>query len=136
MMPGRLRNAFRGRPLDLRAWSAILAEEAHLRVGNRPPAVGKIKALVELAALLAQVESIGDEFCEVWATGEAIVVEANLRAVAAAGQEANNVPCAVVARAVGGLLRDVRFYLDPAPLPAAPATMPARGKSRIGHPRR
>lgn len=115
MMPDRLRDALRRRPPELAAWAAILAEEAHLRVGNRPPAVGKVKALFELAALLGRVESVGDGFCEAWAAGEAIVVETTVRFAAAHGRGARTVPCAVVARAVGGLLHDVRFYLDPAP---------------------
>jgi len=108
-------------PADLGAWSGLLDASAHLRIGNRPPAIGRDAVLGELGAFLAGVASIGQEYRDVWALEEATLVETDVvpRATRAGpyGLPASALPCAMVFRTgVGALALDLRFYLDPAPI--------------------
>src|SRR3712207_1433259 len=57
-----------GRPLP---WSCLLDARVHLRLGNRPTAIGRAAALGELGAFLAGLAAIGRGCREVWALEEA-----------------------------------------------------------------
>ncbi len=107
---------------DLRdpgTWLPLFAPDIHLRVGARPPALGRDAAGAELGLLLRHVHSVDGIYAGTWsrATGGAMVAEVEfgygLKAVR------QRIPCAIVARAARCLLIDLRFYLDPSPLLAS-----------------
>lgn len=97
-------------PETLAAWSLVLADDVHLRVGNGPTAVGKPQALAELAGLLDQLTGLGVGYREVLRVGETLVVETTLQL--APGDTLDAVPCVLIARSERGLITDMRFYLD------------------------
>ena len=110
MAARRTNPVLRDLPETLAAWSLVLADNVHLRVGNGPTAVGKPKALLELAALLDHVERIGTGYREVLRSGETVVVETTL--LLSSLEDVGEVPCVLIARSERGLMSDVRFYLD------------------------
>jgi len=99
---------FAAGPADLRVWSRLVDAGAHLRIGNRPTAIGRAAVLGELGAFLAGVASIGHAYREVWALEEATLVETDVvpRAERAEpfGAPAPVLPCAMVFRAGPGAL--------------------------------
>ena len=113
---------FEAGPADLGAWSCLLDASAHLRIGNRPPAIGRVAVLGELGAFLAGVAAIGQGYKDVWALEEATLVETDVvpRRTMRAGQRGllpPSLPCAMVFRTgTGALALDLRFYLDPSPV--------------------
>lgn len=114
---------FSGCPADLCAWSGLLDASAHLRIGNRPPAIGRAAVLGELGDFLAGVAAIGREYRETWALKEAILVETDVVPKAGRGGFGGGLPapaalpCVMVFRTgAGALALDLRFYLDPAPI--------------------
>ncbi len=112
---------FEAGPADLCAWSCLLDASVHLRIGNRPTAIGRVAALGELGAFLAGVASIGHAYREVWALEEATLVETDVvprtKRAGPCGAPAPALPCAMVFRTgAGALALDLRFYLDPAPV--------------------
>ncbi len=113
---------FAARPADLGVWSSLLDAGAHLRIGNRPTAIGRAAVLCELGDFLAGVAEIGRDYREVWALQEATLVETDIvpRVVGGGpcgGLPAQALPCAMVFRTgAGALALDLRFYLDPAPV--------------------
>ncbi len=113
---------FEAGPADLRAWSRLLDESVHLRIGNRPPAIGRVAVLGELGAFLAGVSAIGQGYLDVCALEEATLVETDVvpRRTMSAGQRGlptPALPCAMVFRTgTGALALDLRFYLDPSPV--------------------
>ncbi len=113
-----LRSLLLRRPVDAAAWTAVMGPDCHLRVGNDRPAIGGTAAAAALAGLLARVDGFGHEFCQVWRWREYLHAETDIAFRGPFGRPAA-IPCAVSARVVGGLLRDLRFYFDPAPLPLA-----------------
>ena len=124
---------FAAGPADLDAWSCLLDASAHLRIGNRPPAIGRAAVLGELGAFLAGVAAIGRGYREVWALEEATLVETDVvprtKRSEPCGLPAPALPCVMVFRTGSGALAlDVRFYLDPAPVFG-------RGAGRTGSPR-
>ncbi len=118
-------------PDRLEAWSAILDPGVHLRVGNRPPALGIDAAIRELALLLANVAAARGCHREVWRLRGAVLVETELGVPGdAAGRD--RIPVAVVLRVGGdGKAVDVRLYLDPSPLARTRARR-TRGRRRGG----
>jgi hypothetical protein len=99
-------------PIDIRAWSIMLADDVHLRVGSRPVAVGRKQALGELRLLFAKADALGRGFCAVWPGNDRETVLLELELTPSAGGVA--IPVAIIARAIdpNPLLRDLRFYLD------------------------
>lgn len=108
-----------GRTSDLDVWAALLAPDAHLRIGNAAPAIGREEALRDLAVLLAGAEGMGHAFAHCVRVGDLVVVETDIVCRAGGAARAAVIPCAVLARVGDGLLKDVRFYLDPSPLGSA-----------------
>ncbi len=108
-------------PDRLVAWAAILDPGVHLRVGNRPPALGVDAAIRELGLLLADAAAARGCHREVWRLRGAVLVETELGVPGdAAGRD--RIPVAVVLRVGGdGKAIDVRIYLDPSPLARARA---------------
>ena len=103
-------------PMDLGAWERLLSDDAHVRVANRPVAVGRAHCVDELAELFPRIAALGRKFREVWpsADGETVLMELDLVPVDAIAV----LPIAIVARIIAPnpLVRDVRFYFDPRPL--------------------
>lgn len=108
---------FAAGPADLGVWSGLLDASAHLRIGNRPPAIGRDAVLGELGAFLAGVAAIGRGYREVWVLEEATFVETDVVPWVPDGLDglpASPLPCAMVFRTgAGELALDLRFYLDP-----------------------
>jgi len=103
-------------PPDLAGWSRLLAENVHLRVGNRQPAVGREASLRELSRLFQVTAALGRGFRELWPSGdgETVLMEIELTPVGSV----RPLPVALVVRMIApeAIVRDVRFYFDPAPL--------------------
>lgn len=97
-------------PQSLAAWSLILAQDVHLRIGNERPVIGKRKALTALADLFEHFEELGPAFRQVVSAGETIVAETSYRL--RESRDCPNIPCAVILRSERGLISDVRYYLD------------------------
>lgn len=116
MDQSRLRAILCGGRIDAAALGRFFAEDVHLRVGSAVPAVGKRRALVELGRLLDRVEAVGGVFHEVWQVDETCFVETEI-SYAGSGGRATAIPCVVIVRPHTGLVQDIRFYLDPTPLP-------------------
>ncbi len=122
---------FAAGPADLRVWSCLLDASAHLRIGNRPTAIGRDAVLGELGAFLAGVAAIGSGYREVWALEEATLVETDVVPRMECGRPASALPCLMVFRTGSGALAlDLRFYLDPAPV------FERRATGRLGAARR
>jgi hypothetical protein len=103
-------------PMDLGVWERLLAQDAHIRVANRPVAVGHAQCVLELAALFPHIAAMGRQFREVWPSpdGETVLMELDLLPVGSVPA----IPLSVIARVVepDALLKDVRLYFDPHPL--------------------
>ncbi len=122
---------FAAGPADLCVWSGLLDASAHLRIGNRPTAIGRTAVLGELGAFLAGVSAIGHGYREVWALEEATLVETDVlprpKRGGPCGVPAPALPCMMVFRTGSGALAlDLRFYLDPAPVFGQAAACGAR----------
>lgn len=113
----RLRAILGGERIDAGALGRFFAEDVHLRVGSAAPAVGKRRALAELALLLDRVAAVGGVFHEVWQVDDTCFVETEIT-YAGPGGRTTVIPCVVIVRPHTGLVQDIRFYLDPTPLPA------------------
>jgi hypothetical protein len=103
-------------PFDLAAWAGVMGEDCHLRIANRPPAVGRDASLRQLSGFLHRTRGFGGSFCEVWRRREVMVTETDVIFAERQGHLVC-VPCVIVIRTTRGLVRDLRFYLDPTPLP-------------------
>ena len=103
-------------PMDLSAWERLLSDDAHVRVANRPVAVGRAQCVAELAALFPDIVAMGRQFREIWPSpdGETVLMELDL--VTADHRPA--VPIAMIARIIepNPLVREMRLYFDPEPL--------------------
>jgi hypothetical protein len=97
-------------------WEAIVGDHLHLRIGNEPPAIGRHAALECLGTFLSRVSGFGCHYCDLWQRREAIYAETDIRFFRADGSAAE-IPCSIVARVKDGLLQDIRFHLDPSPIP-------------------
>ena len=103
-------------PIDLGAWSRLLSHDAHVRVANRPVAVGHAQCVAELAALFTRVTAVGRQFREVSPSpdGETVFMELDLVPV----DTVPALPITIIARIIepNPLVRDMRLYFDPLPL--------------------
>lgn len=105
-----------GRPPDVRAWQALLAEDIHLRICARPVAIGREDALTELAIFFRKVLTFGTGFHYFWLASDSdmILVESDIVTTTAS----KFLPIAIIFRVVKieAKFQDVRFYFDPTPL--------------------
>lgn len=113
--PERLKALLLARPFDAAGWMAASSPDMHVRIGAAAPCIGRAAALEALRGLLARCVTIGGEYCEVWPLRGAIHVETDLRCPDAQGRLVT-LPCVIIVRSARGLLIDLRFYLDFAPL--------------------
>ena len=107
-------------PPDLHLWASLLSRRLHLRVADRPIAVGHDSAMIELTVLFRPVLSFGTGFQAVWPApdGETVLVETDIIVAASP----TPLPIAMILRLVGRTspIRDMRFYLDPTLLELPP----------------
>ena len=103
-------------PSDTAAWEAAVGDDLHVRIGNAAPAVGKNAALAELAGFLGRVDSVGENFCELFRGRETYIAEMEV-AFSNFTDDQQRIPCVVVVRTSGSSVIDVRFHLDPSPIP-------------------
>jgi len=103
-------------PFDRGAWEAIASEHLHLRIGNDPPSTERGEALDRLQTFLSRLAAFGCRYRDLWQRREAIYAETDVRFRDAEGR-LREIPCALVARVVGGRLLDLRLHLDPSPIP-------------------
>jgi hypothetical protein len=104
------------RPFPVSLWVAATSPLLHVRIGNTPALSGQAPSLAALRAFLHCTEAFACGFCEMWSIKEAIYVETELEYCEPNGRP-NRIPCSVIARTTHGLVHDLRFHLDPSPLP-------------------
>src|SRR4051794_16487329 len=49
-------------PMDLGAWECLLADDVHVRIANRPVAVGRAQCVAELDELFRPIAALGRTF--------------------------------------------------------------------------
>ena len=103
-------------PFNREAWESATAHDLHVRIGNAAPVIGRSAALAELNRFFARVSSIGAGFCETCKSRESLFAELEIEFQDGAGLR-QWIPCVVVLRLTGTALLDVRFHLDPTPIP-------------------
>jgi hypothetical protein len=121
----KLQELVTAHPFDHVAWDKIAAPEIHLRIGNAAPIVGKSAALAELALFFARIESLGEGFWELCRRRETIFAEVDIGFVDSGGTY-RRIPCVIVARMTDNSLLDLRFDLDPSPIPLQSPTKMSR----------
>jgi hypothetical protein len=107
------------RPFDAVTWGDIVAQDIHVRIGNAPPIIGKADALAELERFFARVASMGAGYWESCTRRESIFAEVEVDFINDDGCECR-IPCMIMARMEDGRLLDLRFGLDPSPIPSSP----------------
>jgi hypothetical protein len=108
------------RPFSLALWQAATSPSLQVRIGNAAAVSGQPQALAAMQSFLEATTGFGCGFCEHWAIREAILIEAEVDYRDASGAT-HRIPCVVIARTTYGLLYDLRFHLDPSPLPGYPS---------------
>jgi hypothetical protein len=103
-------------PLSQEEWLASCSPTIHLRIGNANATVTRDAAMFQLRLLLYKADSFGQSYCDVWQRRDMIVVETDISFLDEMGTR-RVIPCVITCRAMAGLLIDLRFYLDPRPLP-------------------
>jgi hypothetical protein len=111
-----LEQLFRAERFDRKAWEMVVAEDIHMRIGNAVPVIGKVAVMAELETFFDRVQSVGDSFWEVCRRRDTIFVEVEIHFIDVVGAD-RLIPCVIVARLAGGNLLDLRFDLDPSPIP-------------------
>jgi hypothetical protein len=104
------------RPFPDSLWEAATSASLLVRIGNAPAATGRQASLDALRTFLHCTDRFACGFCEMWVVKEAIYVETELEYRGPDGAP-RRIPCSVIARTTHGLLHDLRFHLDPTPLP-------------------
>jgi hypothetical protein len=111
-----IRHLLLTQPFARDAWESAAAHDLHVRIGNAAPVIGKSAALAELDRFFARITAIGAGFCETCRSKETLFAEVEVEFRDGAGLP-RGIPCVVVVRLTGGALLDVRFHLDPTPIP-------------------
>lgn len=109
------------RPFPDALWEAATSPSLYVRIGNGTALSGQTECLEAVRTFLHCTEAFACGFCEIWVIKEAIYVETELQYVDPDGAS-RRIPCSVIARTTHGLLQDLRFHLDPSPLPGYPAS--------------
>lgn len=104
------------RPFPASLWEAATSPSLYVRIGNGSALSGQAASLDALRAFLHCTEAFACGFCEMWSVKEAIFVETELEFRQPDGVP-RRIPCSVIARTTHGVVHDLRFHLDPSPLP-------------------
>lgn len=107
-------------PFRFETWAALSAPHLHVRIGNAPPAIDQAAALADLELFMSRIDRFGCRYCEICQIREAIFAETDLQFRDAMRVE-RVIPCTIVVRVTGGLIQDIRFHLDPSPIPKTPS---------------
>lgn len=103
-------------PFDRCEWERCSSTHLCVRIGNRNATRSKQDALDQLATFFSRLIGFAGPYCEVWTRRRDIFIETHVHFLTGRGQP-SELPCMIVARIRGGLLMDLRFYLDPCPIP-------------------
>lgn len=103
-------------PFQRALWERAVGDHLHLRIGNDPPILDRAAGLRALERFFGRVRAFGVSYWQVWRLREALFAETDCGFADAAGRT-DVVPCAITARIAGGALIDLRFHLDPSPIP-------------------
>lgn len=106
-------------PFDALAWQLACSPDIHLRIANGPIRTRIDTALADLGALLGRIDGFGCDYCEAWHRGDTIYAETDVR-FRSTESVLCIIPCVIVARTTHGVIRDLRFHLDPSPIPGWP----------------
>lgn len=101
---------------DRAAWLTIASPHLHVRVGNDAPSTDRPSSLDKIGALMARIDAIGGNYCEVWVRRTAMIAETEIAFHDARGCPAV-IPCIVIARFADARVVDLRFVCDPSPIP-------------------
>lgn len=106
--------------MDIDQALTYFTEDAVYRFGNYPPAHGR-EAIGETtrASHLDQIKNIAFDLQHVWENGDVVVAEMEIKYTLADGTVLT-LPCTDIFRIQGGLIRDMRVYMDASPLFNAP----------------
>jgi hypothetical protein len=102
--------------MDAAAWSAYLAPDAIMRLGNRDPVYGRDACRDALAALYRRIAGMTHHIIEQWEHGETTIVEANITYTRLDATQVS-VPAVTIFRTNGkDQIADYRVYIDPGPI--------------------
>lgn len=116
-------------PFDRAAWETAASHELHVRIGNAAPVIGKAAGLAELEQFFSRITRIGSNFCETCRRRESLFSEMDVEFRDDAG-EPRTIPCVIVVRVVNAAVLDVRFHLDPSPIPGRRVQQSRDGSGR------
>jgi hypothetical protein len=118
-------------PLSHEEWLLCCSPSIHLRIGNANATVTRDAAMMQLQLLLTKADSFGHSYCDTWQRRDMIVVETDISFLDTKAMR-RVIPCVITCRAMEGLLIDLRFYLDPSPLPGVGEVFQL-GKTVVSH---
>ena len=104
--------------MDLEKYATYHTEDARLRFGNAPPAEGKQAILDGISHFWETINGLRHDFVKVWEADDATIVEAEITYTLKNNQQVV-LPCTTILRRDGDLAKDVRIYMDIAPVFAA-----------------
>jgi hypothetical protein len=114
----RLRELLGRRPFALEDWLALTAPDCHVRIGNDPPRLGRASGLRSLEAFLDRTTCVGGSFWDAAVQRNTLYVETDAQS-AEPRLGPMSIPCVFIIRPADAAIKDLRVYLDPAPLLAA-----------------
>lgn len=103
-------------PFEQAVWDQIVGDHLHLRIGNTPAITDRGAAFAALEGFFARVRGFGCDYWQAWRAREALFAETDVSFMARTGKDMT-IPCGVVARIADAELVDLRFHLDPSPIP-------------------
>ena len=106
-----IRELLRTRPFQREEWSRVLGPDCHMRIGCEAPVIGREAVLRRLSLLVASTKGLGSGYFQAWTRKQDIFLEAEFECFDSALLPIF-VPCAIVVRSLGGLVRDIRIYAD------------------------
>lgn len=97
-------------------WASAMEDNVHLRIANAAPATNKRTTTRELGKFFSRIEAMGVCYLEIWQRRETIFVETDFAFRFPNGDMAT-IPASLIVRTAFGKILDLRFYLDPSPIP-------------------
>ena len=100
---------------DTAAVAAFMTDDVHLRLGNTEPIHGKAAFVQSVEAFLGSIASFQHHILDVWADGDALIVQLEVSYTRHDGGELT-LPCVNVFRLRDGAVADYRVYMDISPV--------------------
>lgn len=110
--PPQLSSLVRRPHFEIEEWSGIIDPNCHGRIGATKPVIGQVAVLERLEAFFSVVERVDSPYEQSWTIGDAQIIESECIYAERSGASGST-PCIVIARLRQGLVRDLRFVLDP-----------------------